>query len=113
MRSIEGKMRGYRHNGKLCGNIKDEEARCAVCKDKIPPGMTVRAMIEQDVEDGQPGIYIAHPTCLKHYLARNPELIDHRDDKGAIPDCVVRKFWVDMDIKKGWGGYIDDVLPLC
>lgn len=113
MRSIEGKMRGYRENGKFHGNIKAEYAHCAVCKDRIEPGLTVRAMIEQDIEDGQPGIYIAHPTCLKHYLARNPELVDHRDDEGAIPDGVVRKFWVDMDNKKGWGGYIDLVLPLC
>ena len=113
MRSIEGKMRGHRVDGKLCGNIKSEEARCAVCKDKIEPGLTVRAMIELPPDEEQPGIFITHPTCLKHWLARHSDVIDHRDDLGAIPDSVVRKFWVDLDKKKGWGGYIDDVLPLC
>ena len=102
MRSIEGKMRG---------GIKKEYARCRVCEDTIPPGIRVRAMIEQDKKDGQPGIYLAHPTCLKHYLARNPDLRDRRDDPGAIPDAVVRRFWVELDFKKGWGGFIDRVLP--
>lgn len=104
MRSIEGKMQK---------GIKKEYAHCNVCKERIEPGIRVRAMIEQDAKDGQPGIYLAHPACLKHYLARNPDLRDHRNDEGAIPDAVVRRFWVGLDVKKGWGGFIDRVLPLC
>ena len=113
MRSIEGKMRGRIVAGKLRGNVKQEYAICAVCKETIPPGIRVRAMIEQDTKDGRPGIYLAHPACLKHYLARNPDLRDHRNDESAIPDAVVRRFWVGLDVKKGWGGFIDRVLPLC
>ena len=106
-------MRGRIVGGKLRGNVKTEYAICAVCKETIPPGVSVRAMIEQDTKDGQPGIYLAHPACLRHYLARHGDLRDHRDDPGAIPDSAVRKFWVGLDRKKGWGGFIDDVLPLC
>jgi hypothetical protein len=104
MRSIEGKMRK---------GIRPGYARCNVCGESIAPGVKVRAMIEQDKKDGQPGIYLAHPVCLKHYLARHPELVDHRNDAGAIADAIVRRFWVGLDKVKGWGGFIDKVLPMC
>lgn len=104
MRSIEGRMRG---------GIKTEYARCAGCKDKIVPGIRVRALIEKQPGEEQPAIVLMHPSCLKRYLARHPDSADRRDDEGAIPDFVVRKFWVGLDVKKGWGGFIDRVLPLC
>ena len=104
MRSIEGKMRK---------GIRPGYARCNVCGESIAPGIKVRAMSEQDNKYGQPGIYLAHPVCLKHYLAKHTELIDHRNDAGAIADSVVRRFWVELDKVKDWGGFIDKVLPMC
>lgn len=106
-------MRGTQSGGKLRGHIRAEYAKCTICHEPIPPGVKIRAMIEQDKKDAQPEICIAHPACLKHYLARNPDLRDRRDDPGAISDAMVRRFWVGLDAKKGWGGFIDRVLPLC
>ena len=104
MRSIEGRMRG---------GIKAEYARCAGCKDKIVPGIRVRALIEKQHGEEQPAIVLMHPSCLKRYLARHPDSVDHRDDKDAISDSYVRRFWVGLDRLKGWGGFIDKALPLC
>ena len=104
MRSIEGRMRS---------GIKQERARCHLCKDRILPGIRVRAVIEQDREqDGQPNIAFAHPACLARYLRNNPDLMDHRDAPGALPDALVRRFWVDLERRKGWEPALDQVLPV-
>jgi hypothetical protein len=103
MRSIEGKMRG---------GIKPDCARCTICKEQVSPGLRIRAVIEKTPSEDQPGIFFAHPECLKHYLARHDDLKDSRDG-ASIPDAAVRKFWVDIDAKKGWGGFINKVLPIC
>ena len=104
MRSIEGKMRS---------GIKRSAARCSICKDHIPPGIRVRAVIEQvRGQDGQPDIAFAHPACLARYLRNNPDLMDHRDAPGALPDAKVRRFWLDLERRKGWAKALDQVLPV-
>ena len=104
MRSIEGRMRS---------GIKQERARCHLCKDRILPGIRVRALIHQVREqDGQPDIALVHPSCLKSWLRRNPEMVDHRDAPGALPDALVRRFWVDLERRKGWEPAMDQVLPV-
>jgi len=106
MRSIEGKMPK---------GIKKGAARCSICKEPIPAGIRIRAAIERDRDDpdGPPVISPVHPACLAQYLRRHPDWTDHRDDPGALPDALVRRFWVDLGRRKGWGDFIERALPLC